>query len=49
MKVEILYELLADKDTWRQTATDLGTKKQLSTFEHKFGPYMVRTLGASLK
>ncbi|KAJ4362056.1 hypothetical protein N0V83_010998 [Neocucurbitaria cava] len=40
MKVEIVYELLADNDTWRQTATDVDTKKQLSTFEHKSGPYM---------
>ena len=41
MKVEILYELLSDGQTWKQTATDLGTKKQLSTFSHKSGPYMV--------
>lgn len=44
MKVEILYELQADGQTWKQTATDLGTKKQLSTFSHKSGPYMVRFL-----
>lgn len=41
MKVEILYELLSDKQTWKQTATDLISKKQLSTFSHKSGPYMV--------
>ncbi|KAL1595351.1 hypothetical protein SLS59_008282 [Nothophoma quercina] len=43
MKVEILYELLSDGQTWKQTATDLGTKKQLSTFSHKSGPYMTYT------
>jgi hypothetical protein len=41
MKVEILYELLEDGQTWKQTATDLDSKKQLSTFEHASGPYMV--------
>lgn len=42
MKVEILYELLADGQTWKQTTTELGTKKQLSTFSRKSDPYMVR-------
>lgn len=42
MRVEILYELLSDNKTWRQTAKDLGTGKQLSTFERDSGPYMVR-------
>lgn len=41
MRVEILYELLSDNKTWRQTAKDLGTGKQLSTFERDSGPYMV--------
>ncbi|KAH7351434.1 hypothetical protein BKA66DRAFT_516254 [Pyrenochaeta sp. MPI-SDFR-AT-0127] len=40
MRVEILYELLSDNKTWRQTAKDLGTGKQLSTFERDSGPYM---------
>ncbi|KAF2628129.1 hypothetical protein BU25DRAFT_340194, partial [Macroventuria anomochaeta] len=40
MKVEILYELQADGQTWKQMATDLGMKKQLSTISHKSGPYM---------
>ncbi|KAF1842862.1 uncharacterized protein K460DRAFT_378146 [Cucurbitaria berberidis CBS 394.84] len=39
-RIEILYELLADNTTWRQTAKDLDSGKQLSTFEHNSGPYM---------
>ncbi|KAG8164385.1 hypothetical protein KVR01_006303 [Diaporthe batatas] len=39
-KVKIVYELLSDNDTWRQTVTDADTGKQLSTFEHKSGPFM---------
>ncbi|TDZ37533.1 hypothetical protein CTRI78_v011094 [Colletotrichum trifolii] len=39
-KVKIVYELLSDNDTWRQTVTDADTGAQLSTFEHKSGPFM---------
>lgn len=40
-KVEIKYELASDGTTWVQTATDVTTGKQLSTFSHNSGPYMV--------
>ncbi|KAL1610457.1 hypothetical protein SLS60_002125 [Paraconiothyrium brasiliense] len=39
-KVEIKYELAADGQTWVQTATDVTSGKQLSTFSYKSGPYM---------
>ncbi|KAJ4295153.1 hypothetical protein N0V90_007163 [Kalmusia sp. IMI 367209] len=39
-KVEIKYELASDGQTWVQTATDVASKKQLSTFSYKSGPYM---------
>ncbi|KAH8162629.1 hypothetical protein CIB48_g5619 [Xylaria polymorpha] len=40
MSVEILYELQSDGTTWKQTATDVATRKQLSTFSYDSGPYM---------
>ncbi|KAI1842530.1 hypothetical protein JX265_012658 [Neoarthrinium moseri] len=40
MAVEILYELQSDGTTWKQTATDVSTGKQLSSFSHASGPYM---------
>lgn len=39
-KVKIVYELLEDNDTWRQTVTDADTGAALSSFEYKSGPYM---------
>ncbi|KAH7150351.1 hypothetical protein B0J13DRAFT_674039 [Dactylonectria estremocensis] len=39
-KVKIVYELLEDNDTWRQTVTDADTSAALSSFEYKSGPYM---------
>ncbi|KAI0974665.1 hypothetical protein F4678DRAFT_420421 [Xylaria arbuscula] len=38
--VEILYELQSDGTTWLQTATDVSTGSQLSTFSYDSGPYM---------
>ncbi|KAI0428982.1 hypothetical protein F5Y09DRAFT_332140 [Xylaria sp. FL1042] len=40
MSVEILYELQSDGTTWKQTATDVSTGNQLSTFSYDSGPYM---------
>ncbi|KAI1263834.1 hypothetical protein F5Y18DRAFT_418138 [Xylariaceae sp. FL1019] len=40
MSVEILYELQSDETTWLQTATDVATGTQLSTFSYDSGPYM---------
>ncbi|KAI1423780.1 hypothetical protein F5Y12DRAFT_516096 [Xylaria sp. FL1777] len=40
MSVEILYELQSDGTTWKQTATDVATGSQLSTFSYNSGPYM---------
>ncbi|KAI0799385.1 hypothetical protein GGR55DRAFT_683993 [Xylaria sp. FL0064] len=40
MSVEILYELQNDGTTWKQTATDVATGNQLSTFSYDSGPYM---------
>jgi hypothetical protein len=42
MSVEIVYELQSDGTTWLQTATDVSTGTQLSTFSYDSGPYMVR-------
>ncbi|KAH8765990.1 hypothetical protein F5883DRAFT_420458 [Diaporthe sp. PMI_573] len=36
----IVYELLEDNDTWRQTVSDADSGKELSSFEHKSGPFM---------
>ncbi|KAF2645824.1 hypothetical protein P280DRAFT_388892 [Massarina eburnea CBS 473.64] len=40
MRVEILYELLDDGETWNQTATDLDSNTVLSTFSYKSGGFM---------
>ncbi|KAF7518737.1 hypothetical protein G7054_g13358 [Neopestalotiopsis clavispora] len=40
MSVEIVYELQSDGTTWLQTATDVATGTQLSTFSYDSGPYM---------
>ncbi|KAI1363922.1 hypothetical protein F5Y08DRAFT_353978 [Xylaria arbuscula] len=40
MSVEILYELQSDGTTWKQTATDVATGTELSTFSYDSGPYM---------
>ncbi|KAH8648650.1 hypothetical protein BX600DRAFT_475580 [Xylariales sp. PMI_506] len=40
MSVEIVYALQSDGQTWLQTATDVATGNQLSTFSHASGPYM---------
>ncbi|KAJ4349703.1 uncharacterized protein N0V89_008320 [Didymosphaeria variabile] len=40
-KVEIKYELATDGQTWVQTATDVTSGTQLSTFSYKSGPYML--------
>ncbi|KAI8268326.1 hypothetical protein K4K58_005465 [Colletotrichum sp. SAR11_239] len=39
-KVKILYELLSDNNTWRQTVTDADTGAKLSSYEYKSGPFM---------
>ncbi|KAH9229564.1 hypothetical protein K456DRAFT_1752904 [Colletotrichum gloeosporioides 23] len=36
----ILYELLSDNNTWRQTVTDADTGAKLSSYEYKSGPFM---------
>jgi hypothetical protein len=44
MSVEIVYELQSDGTTWKQTAPDVASGTQLSTFSYDSGPYMVSLL-----